>query len=963
MRAGWTSAREQVTRTVPMTAQFGIEAQVIARKADGTEMADIRQRADQWTPGGPGGGLDSVPVNVEILPDGGVRLKATANNGPVNSTVTAYSRASGDAGAVSPYIDPVVVDNRQHFVAWVEWGGSEGTGVELGQVNVWLNPQFDLSIAKTVAYWQLELYAVVRIDQNGAIGSVPLLAAPMKVSADGQAAGFVPFDFTALASRPRPKAVVSAGGVSVGGVSVPGFRGGLAHTLVVVTGRQKDGSRASNIGWGFDGAHSTAVSGAGSTLYGAQLKANSFLNLPGIGTLGLTNTVPGIQLVLGTHTPATVSFSDTGVTNHLDLGSVPVTAPELIVRSEVPAGTTVRAQVFDGALWKNYTDGDLVASKNNAPGQSGNDLTSVAVQQTYKVRATLTQNATGDRAPILRALGVRVVTITDFSDVCEVVSVTEAVDPQDLHAEVPEIMLRALHDGDRDFRDAITLLLANNPIGNITFRLWHRHPKLSRGLWLHRDDYFIDDYDLGGPSVTLHCLSPLALVRGVLPVLTTEQDFFPSADGTNPGAWTKSGGSTAPFYTLLADNNGGTGFQPWDDSTYIVSPASPSDAQINFTLPTTGAPNANLGPNLNVIVQFRYALEPPGNSGRGGIAVTLFKSGVGLANTVVFPNSTQVVTGTIQLTAAQIALLGDGSGLSLQFSAGLSAFLATGQVRVTWARLVFLPLRAALVYPSPTSVGTVAQDLLASQIALDGRYRGPGIVDVVPPLGVGKTISAPANGSSPDLTIAKGELDAIGYVAGGAWISSQGRVKAVPFFDVVVDAVTGAVTYTPHQAAPVAVIPREEIAEPISVTPGYRYRVPLFDVWWGWNDATQAWQGEAHGVSISALNALGQARLVANRQLADRIAKWVQSQGLANGLAQRQVLSLGLGQLVWRFRTTYAHPELELVDPVAIETDRFIAYDPTAVKAIAGAQWVTGYVVGIFEPWGRELVIWVPTYS
>src|SRR5207302_10231576 len=139
---------------------------------------------------------------------------------------------------------------------------------------------------------------------------------------------------------------------------------------------------------------------------------------------------------------------------------------------DVPAGTSLVAQVFDGAVWKPFTDGDVVGSLNNGPGQSGNNLTSVPIQQTYKVRATLTQNAAGDRSPILRALGVQVVTITDLSDVCEVVSRQEAVDPQDLHAEVPEIELRALHDGDRDFRDAITMLLATTPFSQLVFRVW-----------------------------------------------------------------------------------------------------------------------------------------------------------------------------------------------------------------------------------------------------------------------------------------------------------------------------------------------------------------------------------------------------------------------------------------------------------------------------------------------------------
>jgi len=303
-------------------------------------LTDIRQRRDQWQQ------LDQpLPGNVELLPDGGVRLKATANNGPVSSGLTAYARARNDPGAVAPFMDPLVPDNVQHFAAWVEWGGSESTQIELTQLLVWLDPIDPTNPAgpKTVSYWQLELYHVekiYRIPDYGAVDLRPLLVTPMKVDANGQAPGFVAFTFDGP-SRPRPKA--GATNSLIGDV---GFRNGLAHTLVLVTGRQKDGTRAANIGWGYDGAHGSVVSGGGSTLYGAQVKAPR-------NVVTLTNTVPAIQFIFGTHTPATVSFADaTGQVNHLDLGSVPAIAPELIARADVPVGTSVHFEVSDATDWR-----------------------------------------------------------------------------------------------------------------------------------------------------------------------------------------------------------------------------------------------------------------------------------------------------------------------------------------------------------------------------------------------------------------------------------------------------------------------------------------------------------------------------------------------------------------------------------------------------------------------------------
>src|SRR5438034_8846439 len=93
MRAGWTPALEQRVRTVAPTAQVIIEARV-----EGA--ADVRQRADQWLLAD--GGL---PANLEVLADGGLRLKATAG-GAVGPTVHSSYYRSFEGGAAAPFIDP-----------------------------------------------------------------------------------------------------------------------------------------------------------------------------------------------------------------------------------------------------------------------------------------------------------------------------------------------------------------------------------------------------------------------------------------------------------------------------------------------------------------------------------------------------------------------------------------------------------------------------------------------------------------------------------------------------------------------------------------------------------------------------------------------------------------------------------------------------------------------------------------
>jgi len=115
------------------------------------------------------------------------------------------------------------------------------------------------------------------------------------------------------------------------------------------------------------------------------------------------------------------------------------------------------------------TPGDWVTY---LPGQKSTDLVGVSKRATYQLQALLGTNAAGNLTPILRGLSVKEVTTTDLSLVAEVVDVGWAVDPLTLVSEISQCRLRAIRDGQRDYQDAITALLANTDIGAITFRIW-----------------------------------------------------------------------------------------------------------------------------------------------------------------------------------------------------------------------------------------------------------------------------------------------------------------------------------------------------------------------------------------------------------------------------------------------------------------------------------------------------------
>jgi hypothetical protein len=243
--------------------------------------------------------------------------------------------------------------------------------------------------------------------------------------------------------------------------------------------------------------------------------------------------------------------------------------------------------------------------------------------------------------------------------------------------------------------------------------------------------------------------------------------------------------------------------------------------------------------------------------------------------------------------------------------------------------------REPLIY-NASGLKTTYDDLLDAQIALPGRFRGPGVEDDT------TTVSKIIEDSD-----AKAELDAIAFLNGGGIISSQGRVKYVDLFG---------------DKSIVASFPSEEL-EPLGASPGFEDRIPEYYVPWDWSFDERIYKEEHRYSQAAALTKLGIARVEAPTILDPTVAEWITVATLADTVGNRMVDAFGTGLVTLSFRSTYAYPELEPGDLVAVQTDKFIARDPTTSRAIKGSLWVVGVVIGINGIWGQEFKVWVRGYE
>jgi hypothetical protein len=249
--------------------------------------------------------------------------------------------------------------------------------------------------------------------------------------------------------------------------------------------------------------------------------------------------------------------------------------------------------------------------------------------------------------------------------------------------------------------------------------------------------------------------------------------------------------------------------------------------------------------------------------------------------------------------------------------------------------------RSALFYNNADTwtLKDTYEDLRDNQIEVAARWVGQSIEDDTTQ--VHKLIDERTEG--------KDELDAIAFLAGGAVVSRQGRLA---FVDMYAD------------KSVAAVFPSDEI-QPTLVTPGYANRIPEVIVEYDWDEDERRYESVEYGANGAALVDLGIARLDAPKHIPDPAAKYIaatNAQTLAQTVADRWVERFAFGLVLLGFKSIYAHPELELGDMVAVETDSFVAIDPNTSNAVKGRLWIPGVIVEIGDVIGTEFTVWVKDY-
>ena len=211
---------------------------------------------------------------------------------------------------------------------------------------------------------------------------------------------------------------------------------------------------------------------------------------------------------------------------NIDLGAAPGSDTDLEVRFEDsrPAGTESICEISSnsGANWYACDDGDLIGVADNA---SGNDLSSVARQQTYLIRWKAKANARPglalDRSitPIVREMGVVEHESFDVTDMITYRSLNGwRIDPLTLEATVGEVLVDVIRDGQRDFQDLVSRIVTGNPFNNIELRLYIGHGDMPRNEWGFIERLLVDDLKPLTDGTQFRAVSVLEQVKGRVPL-------------------------------------------------------------------------------------------------------------------------------------------------------------------------------------------------------------------------------------------------------------------------------------------------------------------------------------------------------------------------------------------------------------------------------------------------------------
>lgn len=869
MRAGVTNTFINRCRRPDSPCRSLVEARVTAAES-------VKQTQADWQAG------DGVPpTGFEFVADGGLRL-----NPAISALISSTTGASffTDLDSVFPF-----------SAGHISWGGTEDTNTEIQRAKANLHPNRDGS-GKTVEYWRCALFHVVGITigiQNTPLLKLLPLASPITVQAVGQAAADVTFDFSTLSQRPRPKALGPA-------AMTPGVLFFIAAnfpeylhpcTVLLITGHKADGSKATNVGWGYDSG--IATFGTGNVLRSKLLKdfpyTGIFSVLPvpagAYGDSGSAGGVPKLTIENGAFTSATVAF--TGA-NKLNLITVPVGDVQLSALYDAPPGTSVVPQIRNDADsgWVTFIDGQFMSA----------DL-GLTPTTTRKVQAAVNTNGAGTLTPTLRRLGMADVVVKDLSHVAEVASARWGIDPVTLQGEISECTIMAIEDGEEDFRSAINDLLTSYDIGQIVLRTsWG-----DAVAKLHQDDWLIDDYEPQGSSISLLCVSALSLINADLPKYDLSGAGLATPDGVaaNPGLWTDQGGGSTNLHLVVDE-------PVPDDTDYVRSPTSPTGNAIEFSLTNIGDPARDTGH----FVDLRLKKDSSGGEVLD-VTVELRQAAVVKMTALIANIPSEWTDYSIGLTNEQAQSISDYTDIRIRVAATVASGSGARRAQVSWLEGRISGTRQPVVYANQTPK-VIYDDLLGTQAEVPARWRGPGVTDVVESFS--KTI---------DNSNARAELDAVAANLGMGLTTSQGRIKAVAMHD---------------DGALVGIMQNAELQE-VQVVPGFRERAVEHFVGWNWSNEQKKFLDEVHGFSTPGLTKLGKSRIDAVNRWPEEASRYIYSKTLAERISKRVVDSRGTGLVRWRVVSLYAYPEWEPGDRVGMETKWFVVRDPNSARELRGQLW------------------------
>lgn len=235
----------------------------------------------------------------------------------------------------------------------------------------------------------------------------------------------------------------------------------------------------------------------------------------------------------------------------------------------------------------------------------------------------------------------------------------------------------------------------------------------------------------------------------------------------------------------------------------------------------------------------------------------------------------------------------------------------------------------------------IYDDLIASQLGVPARFIGQGLTATTPLLS--REINEVIQGR-----------DALAHVArigNAAVISSQGRLKAVPFFE----------SESP-EADELTLFTLEE-TRVVSFSPGYRTRVTAAVIKYGWDNGARAFTGGGRAENTDAINNLGRGAIDFEEQVDEELCRWLPSSAAAADLSSQFVDYFGPGMKLVRLQSSVRRPWLEPGTPIAVESDQFIGRDPVTGVGVRGPMIAYAIVQAVNDVEGSDITAWIRSWE